>query len=70
MADSIEAATRSLNKPDEESISALVDGIINSLAISGQFDNADITYRDIRRAGKIIKKRLLHMYHIRVAYTA
>jgi hypothetical protein len=68
MADSIEAATRSISKPDEERISALVDGIINSLANSGQFSNADITYRDIGRAGKIIKRRLLHMYHIRVAY--
>ncbi|GAB4323263.1 MAG: HDIG domain-containing protein [Bacteroidales bacterium] len=70
MADSVEAASRSLKKPDEESISQLVDKIIDDQMAAGQFDNADITLRDIKRIKQIFKKRLLNIYHLRIEYPA
>lgn len=68
MADSVEAASRSLIKPDEEKISALVEKVIDGQAQAGQFDNAAITLKDITLAKKILKNQLMHIYHIRVEY--
>jgi putative nucleotidyltransferase with HDIG domain len=68
MADSIEAASRSIPKPDEDKLNNLVDQIISAQMESGQFDNVDITFRDIKRIKKIFKKMLLTIYHIRIEY--
>jgi len=68
MADSVEAASRSLNKPDEEKINSLVEGIINKQVETGQFINSDITLRDITRVKKILKKKLVNILHVRIAY--
>jgi len=68
MADSVEAASRSLKQYDEESINKLVDNIIDSQVATGQFINADITHRDVSVIKKIFKKKLLNIYHIRIAY--
>lgn len=68
MADSVEAASRSLAKPDADNISQLVDHIIDDQIRQGQFINADITFRDISTIKKILKKMLRSMYHVRVEY--
>ncbi|NPD44749.1 MULTISPECIES: HD family phosphohydrolase [unclassified Lentimicrobium] len=68
MADSIEAASRSIPKPDENILSNLVDQIITGQMQSGQFDNADITLKEINQIKKIFKKMLLTIYHIRIEY--
>ena len=68
MADTVEAASRAMKKPDEESISNLVENVINKQIESHQFDNADITLRDIRKIKKIFKKKLLNIYHLRIEY--
>ncbi len=68
MADSVEAASRSLGKPDEKKISQLVDNIIDTQVQEKQFDNADITFRDITTVKGILKRMLLNIYHVRVAY--
>lgn len=68
MADSVEAASRSLKKYDEANISKLVDDIIDRQIEQGQFVNADITFRDITQAKKILKKMLMNIYHVRVEY--
>lgn len=68
MADSVEAASRSLKKYDVETIDALVDKIINSQIAQNQFTNADITFKDINVLKKIFKKKLMNMYHVRVEY--
>lgn len=68
MADSIEAASRSIPKPDETKLNNLVDNIISGQMMSGQYDNADITLKDIKRIKKIFKKMLLTIYHIRIEY--
>jgi len=68
MADVVEAASRSLKKPDEESISILVENMIDKQMENHQFDNADITLRDIRKIKKIFKKKLMNIYHLRIEY--
>ena len=68
MADSVEAASRSLKKHDAESIDNLVELIITSQIEQNQFINSDITFRDINVLKKIFKKKLMNMYHLRVEY--
>jgi len=64
----VEAASRSINKPDVESISNLVDKIFESQVRDGQFNNSPITLRDIAKANRILKNQLLHIYHLRIEY--
>lgn len=68
MADSVEAASRSLKEPDALSIDKLVEGIIDNQMREGQFENADITLRDIRQIKKMFKKMLMNIYHVRIEY--
>jgi cyclic-di-AMP phosphodiesterase PgpH len=68
MADSVEAASRSLKVISEETINNLVESIINKQADTGQFANSDITLRDINKIKKILKKKLMNIYHIRIEY--
>jgi cyclic-di-AMP phosphodiesterase PgpH len=68
MADSVEAASRSLGKSDEDQISKLVDRIIDRQIEENQFERAPITFSDITRIKKIFKDRLLNIYHVRIAY--
>ena len=66
--DSVEAASRSLKEPDENSISNLVDNIIQKQIDDGQFQNVDLTMRDFTTIRKVLKKKLMSIYHIRIAY--
>ena len=68
MADSIEAASHSLRDPDEKKISDLVDNIINKQMEAGQFLNTDLTLHDIETCRKVLKKKLMNIYHVRIAY--
>jgi cyclic-di-AMP phosphodiesterase PgpH len=68
MADSVEAASRSLKVIDEETINNLVETIINKQVDTGQFTNSDITLRDITKIKKILKRKLMNIYHIRIEY--
>lgn len=68
MADSVEAASRSITKPDEQKINDLVDNIVESQMEDNQFINADITMKDINMVKKVLKKKLLNIHHVRIAY--
>ncbi len=68
MADACEAASRSLNEYNEESLSGLVTNIIDGQAKEGQFANADITYKDISVIKSIFINMLQNIYHVRIAY--
>ena len=68
MADAVEAASKSLKEPTAESISELVDKIIDNQIEERQFDNATITFKDITTVKNIFKKKLLNIYHIRIEY--
>ena len=68
MADSIEAASRSLKSPNEQDVSNLVEQLIDSQMEGKQFRNSLLTLKDISTIKKIIKKKLLSIYHIRIEY--
>lgn len=68
MADSVEAASRSLKHADPDSINNLVDSIIEHQIEQNQFVNSPITLKDISEIKKIFKKMLGSMYHARIEY--
>jgi putative nucleotidyltransferase with HDIG domain len=68
MADAVEAASRSLKKTDEASISRIVDEIINQQLEDKQFNEANITFKDIEVAREVFKRRLRNIFHVRIAY--
>lgn len=68
MADSVEAASRSLKEYTTESVGKLVDDIIDYQFEEGQFDSAAITLKDIADVRIIFKKKLINIYHVRMEY--
>ncbi len=68
MADSVEAASKSLKEPTSAKIDAFVENIINQQMENGQFINANITFKEIEIIKKVLKKKLNNIYHLRVAY--
>jgi len=68
LADSVEAASRTLKNPDAASISALVDRIINYKIEQQQLVNSDISFKDLNRIRKIFKEMLMGIYHVRIDY--
>jgi putative nucleotidyltransferase with HDIG domain len=68
LADGVEASVRSLASRDEAAIRSMVSRIITERMEDGQFDECDLTLRDINRIGEAFVAQLLGMYHQRVAY--
>jgi putative nucleotidyltransferase with HDIG domain len=68
MADAVEAASRSLQKPNRESIDRLVESIIDNQVADRQFEMADITLKEISDTKKNFKKKLINIYHLRIEY--
>ena len=68
LADSVEAASRSLKDPDAISISDLVERIIDYKLDQGQLTNSNITLKDIDTIKLIFKTMLMGIYHVRIDY--
>ena len=68
MADSVEAASRSLREITPQSISDLVDNIIYYQMVNDQYNNSAITYKEIITVKGIFKRKLMNIYHVRVEY--
>lgn len=68
MADSIDAASRSLKNPTDEDIEKLVDYIIDNKIKQNQFINCDISFKDVVAVRKVFKKQLRSIYHLRISY--
>lgn len=68
MADSVEAASRSLQDYSPASIDSLVERIIGSQEADGLFKESPISFRDVETVKETFKKRLATIYHSRVAY--
>ena len=68
MADSVEAASRSLPEYTEESISTLVDKIIDTQVSEGYFKECPITFKDIATVKALFKEKQKTMYHTRISY--
>lgn len=68
MADSVEAASKSLKEPTSSKIDRFVEKIIDGQMEQGQFLNANITFKEIQSIKKVLKKKLNNIYHLRVEY--
>lgn len=68
MADAVEAASRSLPEYTEESISNLVEKIIDSQVEDGFFKECPITFKDIAIVKTVFKEKLKTIYHTRISY--
>jgi len=68
MADSVEAASKSLKDPTFPIINEFVDKIISGQMQADQFLNANITFKEIETIKKVFKQKLTNIYHLRVEY--
>jgi putative nucleotidyltransferase with HDIG domain len=68
MADSVEAASKSLKEPTSTKIDVFVEKIIDTQMEQGQFLNANVTFKEIELIKKVLKKKLNNMFHLRVEY--
>ncbi len=68
LCDGVEAAARSLPEYTAESINKLIDGIFDTILESQQLDFAPITFQNISTLKKLLQKKIMNIYHVRVAY--
>jgi putative nucleotidyltransferase with HDIG domain len=68
LADGVEASVRSLESRDEPAIRAMVARIIDERMSDGQFDECELTLRDVEKVKEAFVQQLLGMYHQRIAY--
>jgi len=68
MADSVEAASRSLPEYTEESINTLIDKIVDGQVAEGFFKECPITFKDIAMVKALFKEKLKTVYHTRITY--
>ncbi len=69
LADSVEAATRSLKDPNADKIAEIVHKVINNKFIDGQLDECELTLKDIEKISSVFIKILSGIYHSRVSYS-
>jgi cyclic-di-AMP phosphodiesterase PgpH len=68
MADVVEAASRSLKEHDPKSITNLIDKLISAKIAENQFDNVDLSFRDVTRIKQLFAKKIINIYHSRIEY--
>jgi putative nucleotidyltransferase with HDIG domain len=68
IADAVESATRAMSEPSASRIEALVNDIIMKRLLDGQFDDCDLSMRELQQIQRTCVKSLLAIYHGRIAY--
>tara|TARA_B100001059_G_scaffold187099_1_gene189191 strand:- start:301 stop:2451 length:2151 start_codon:yes stop_codon:yes gene_type:complete len=68
MADAVEAASNSLREPTVDKIQQFVDTIVNKQIDEKQFNDCNITLSEIETVKKVLSKKLINIYHLRVEY--
>ncbi len=68
IADSVEAASRSLKEYNDQSLSELVDRIVNGKNAEGQFNESEISIAEIGAVKESLKASLMQIYHGRISY--
>ncbi|MEM6893630.1 MAG: HDIG domain-containing metalloprotein [Bacteroidota bacterium] len=68
MADAVEAASKSLKNPTYSIIDEFVEKIVSGQMKANQFNNANITLKEIEMVKKVLKQKLTNIYHLRVEY--
>lgn len=66
--DAVESAVRTLKNPNEERVRELIDRIIASRAADRQFDECDLTLRDLDTIAEVLTRRITSTQHRRIAY--
>lgn len=68
LVDSVEAACKSLKEPTQEGIDKLIDNIIDGKIKQHQLDNCNLNFRDLTLIRRILKSRMMSIYHTRITY--
>jgi hypothetical protein len=68
ISDAAESATRAMNEPNAPRIEQLVQDLVMKRLLDGQFDDCDLTMRDLEKVQRACVKILLGIYHGRIAY--
>ena len=68
LADSVEAAVRSIKEPNEDKIKDMINNIVNDKLSSGQLNNCNLTIKDIEKIKKCFLTALNGIYHNRIEY--
>ena len=66
--DTVEAACKSMKNHTKEGTDEMVDRLIDGKIAAGQLDNCPLSYGDIARIRKILKSKMMSIYHVRVEY--
>ena len=66
--DSVEAACRSLKVHTKETTDTMIDNLIDGKIKEGQLDNCPLSYGDIAKMRKMLKTKMMSIYHVRVEY--
>ena len=68
LADAVESASRTLEKPNPTKITAFIDELVTKRIVSGQLDDCDLTMNDLQTIRKVFSKTVRSMLHSRIAY--
>jgi putative nucleotidyltransferase with HDIG domain len=70
LADSVEAASKSLKQPTEEELNELIDNVIRGKLTRGQLEQSKLSFRELEVVRRIFRAMLKSSHHLRVAYPA
>lgn len=68
MSDAVEASTRSIPDKTEQNLSEMIDKVIGHQLSTGQYDNAEITMKEINTIREAFKRFIRGVYHVRISY--
>ncbi len=68
LADSIEAACKSLKNPDQDELDNFVDKIVDHKIELDQFSDCNLSFKELKKVVEVIKRMLHSVYHVRVQY--
>jgi len=68
LADSVEAAVRSLAQPNQFRIRGMINRIIQDKLADGQLDHCDLTLKDLNMIAEAFARVMTGIYHKRIAY--
>jgi membrane-associated HD superfamily phosphohydrolase len=68
MADAVEAASKSLKAPTIDELETFINGIINGKMKEFQFNDSNITFSEIETVKKVLFKKLINVYQLRIEY--
>jgi hypothetical protein len=68
LADSIEAACKSLKEPTEENLNELINKIINGKLEHGQLEESTMTFQEMIAAKRVFQKVMKSVHHVRIEY--